>query len=123
MRQAAAATLLLVGGALAAVALVAGDGGESGPGEAAQVTAYVNDPDRNEPGTAGGRRSVRLECFDRRGKPVIRVPHAWPFSDTDRGASEPHVHQRLQPERAGTLARCRLAGTDPLLRGEVRVPR
>ena len=121
---------LVIAGALAAavvfivvIAVLAGGGSEEG-GLRAELAAptdllvYVKKRD-NEPGTANGRRVVTLECFDRKGSVLVRGHHPWPFTDTDGGTLDPHVHQTVRPERSGRLERCRLRETRGPLEGQV----
>ena len=79
---------------------------------------YVEKED-NVPGIANGRHAVTLECVDRKGATVVRGHHAWPFSDTDGGTVDPHVHQVVPVDRSGDLHRCRLVGTRGPLEGQV----
>ena len=120
---------LLVAGALAAaVALIvaiavlaSGDSGGDLRVELAGTTdlvVYVEKAD-NEPGTAKGRRVVTLECVDRKGGVLVRGHHPWPFTDTDNGVTDAHVHQPLARSRASEVSRCELGGTRGPLRGEL----
>lgn len=87
------------------------------------LTVYVEEPARNVRATAAGRTNVRLECLDADDKVVRRSTHPWPFSDTDDGTLDPHVHERLPQAQAGEVASCRLAGTEGPLEGRVSAPR
>jgi hypothetical protein len=60
---------------------------------------------------------VRVECLDSGGKVVFRGQEAWPFSDTDGGEFDPHVHVSMEADALAATARCRLKGTDPPLEG------
>ena len=109
--------------AIALIAALAGGGsGERGlRAELASITdlvVYVEEDD-NRPEIAGRRRAVTLECVDRKGAVLVRGHHPWPFTDTDDGKLDPHVHQTVRPERAGDLDRCRLRETRGPLEGQV----
>lgn len=112
--------------AVASIVAIAGlvGGGSGGGGlrvELAGTTdlvVYV-EKDDNVPGIADGRRVVTLECVDRRGAVAVRGHHPWPFTDTDDGTLDPHVHQTVRPERAGDLESCRLRETRGPLEGQV----
>ena len=82
------------------------------------LVVYVEAED-NVPGIADGKPAVTLECRDEKGVVVVRGHHAWPFSDTDDGTLDPHVHQTVRPGRSGDLDRCRLVGTRGPLEGQV----
>jgi hypothetical protein len=77
-------------------------------------------PDANVPDTAGGRRTVTLECFDGAGVIVASQEEAWPFTDTDRRTLDPHAHLPVNPARIGEVERCRLKQTEPVLEAPVR---
>jgi hypothetical protein len=115
---------------LIAVALLSGGGDpaeaglrvqpEGEPGTAAPgITVYVNDPAANVPDTAAGKARVVLECLDSGGRQVVRAAHPWPFTDTDDGTFDPHVHQRVNSDQLGRLVSCRLEGTDGPLEGRL----
>jgi hypothetical protein len=78
---------------------------------------YLQDPDVNKPETAGGAKRVTLECTDRAGAVVFSGRERWPFRDTDGGIFDPHVHVFVDPSILGSITRCKLKGTDPLLEG------
>jgi hypothetical protein len=82
-----------------------------------ELVIYVEDVDANRPETAGGRRSVRIECLNEDGAVVFSTSERWPFTDTDGGRFEPHVHTFVPPDALPTVASCRLKGTDPPLEG------
>ena len=91
-------------------------------GEGSELIVYVAQPKANVPGSAGNRKSVLLECLDGSGAVRIRARHPWPFTDTDDGLVEAHVHQPV-PQADGTrLERCRLNGTRGPLSGQVTGP-
>ena len=52
---------------------------------------------------------------------VLRGRHRWPFRNTDGGAFEAHIHQRLRRGGQRSIASCRLAGTEGPLEGPVSV--
>jgi hypothetical protein len=123
------AVLAGIGLVLGAVALLAGGGSDapSGlrverevlPGGGDGITVYVEDPAVNVADTARGRSSVELVCLDGSGKEVVRATQPWPFTDTDQGAFEPHVHQTMRPDDADRVVRCRLDGTKGPLQGRL----
>ena len=122
-RLVVAAVLAVAVAFIVVVAVLAG--GESGGGglrvELAGTTdlvVYVKEED-NVPGIADGRRVVTLECVDRKGAVAVRGHHPWPFTDTDDGTLDPHVHQTVRPERSGDLESCRLLETRGPLEGQV----
>jgi hypothetical protein len=92
---------------------------EALPGGGQGITVYVDDPGANVEATARGRSTVELVCSDARGKVLVRATHPWPFTDTDQGAFDPHVHQTMGPEDADRVARCRLNGTEGPLTGRL----
>ncbi|MBN1529916.1 MAG: hypothetical protein JW895_12705 [Thermoleophilaceae bacterium] len=118
----------LVVAVVGAVALggvaIATSGGEEADGlrverSQTEVVVYLADAGANEPGRAGGERSVTLECLDAEGEVLARAPMAWPFADTDGGKLEPHAHLPIDPVTIQQVDRCRLRGTDPVLEGGV----
>jgi hypothetical protein len=119
-----AAVVAAVGvAALVAVAL-ATSGGEEADGlrverSQVEVIVYLAEPDVNQPETAGGDRSVTLECVDSGGEVLARAPMAWPLADTDGGTLDPHAHLPIDPDTIQRVDRCRLRGTDPVLEGGV----
>ena len=82
-----------------------------------EIVIYLEDPDVNTAETSDGAESVAIECMDRGGAVVFRGREPWPFSDTDGGIFDPHVHVRVEPAILGLIDRCRLKGTDPALEG------
>jgi hypothetical protein len=128
-RLAAAAVLVVAAAGLIAIALAAGGDSEGPPGLRVELSPDAPDDllvyvprASNVPGTAGGRRTVRLECLDRRDRVVAKSRQAWPFTDTDDGTVDPHVHQFVPADRARRIERCRLAGTEGPLEGRIRAP-
>jgi hypothetical protein len=125
-RPVALAVLLAVAAPLVVIAVSSG-GDEGKPGGlrverspgAAQITVYVEDPELNSAATAAGRRRVTLECLDRAGKITASWRQAWPFTDTDQGTFDPHVHVSVDPPALERIARCRLRNTDPPLEGRL----
>jgi hypothetical protein len=118
-----------IGIVLGAVAVVAGSGNSSPsglrverqvlPGGGDGITVYVEDPSVNVADTANGRPNVELVCFDSRREVVVRATFPWPFSDTDGGVFEPHIHQTMRPQDADRVERCRLDGTKGPLEGRL----
>lgn len=84
-----------------------------------ELIVYVIGEGANEPATAGGRKKVELRCYDKAGATAVRKAHPWPFTDTDNGVTDPHVHQRVPRTRAIEVTRCELGGTRGPLRGEL----
>ena len=82
-----------------------------------EVVIYLEDPGVNEPETNRGRPNVRIECMDDSGAVVFDTNERWPFSDTDGGRYDPHVHVFVPPDQLSVVASCRLRGTDPPLEG------
>ena len=125
-RLVALAVLLAVFVPLVVIA-VAGGGSDEGepsglriepsPQGAPDVVIYLEDPEVNEPDTNHGRQSVTIECMDSDGAVVFRSSERWPFSDTDGGRFDPHVHVSVEAARIERIARCRLKGTEPALEG------
>jgi hypothetical protein len=77
------------------------------------------DPQANEPGSAGGARSVTLRCEDANGQLIAAQDEAWPFGDTDSGTLDPHAHVSLDQELIEQVDTCRLVGTKPALVGSM----
>jgi hypothetical protein len=82
-----------------------------------EIVIYLQDPDVNQPETADGAKRVTVECADRAGAVVLTGRERWPFRDTDGGMFDPHAHVRVDPSILGSIARCTLKGTEPLLEG------
>jgi hypothetical protein len=82
-----------------------------------QLVIYVQDPKVNRPATAHGATSVEIECTDNAGSVVFTSQQPWPFSGTDAGTLDPHVHLPVDAAVLGSIAGCSLKGTDPLVEG------
>ena len=82
-----------------------------------QVVVYLEDPAVNDPATNHGRPTVAIECMDSGGAVIHNARERWPFSDTDGGRFDPHVHVSVPPDQLSLIASCRLKGTDPRLEG------
>jgi hypothetical protein len=82
-----------------------------------EIVIYLEDPDVNRLATTGGAKRVSIECTDQAGAAVFTTTERWPFSDTDGGIFDPHVHMPVDPSLLGSVSRCRLKGTDPELEG------
>jgi hypothetical protein len=82
-----------------------------------EVVLYLEDAAVNTPETTGGANEVRIACTDRGGAVVFRGAERWPFSDTDGGEFDPHVHVAVDPAVLGKISRCSLVGTDPPVEG------
>jgi hypothetical protein len=123
-RLVALAVLLAISVPLVLIAVAGGGSGddeeglrvEQTPG-VQEVVIYLVDPALNTPDTNRGRARVRVECVDGRGEVVFRGEEAWPFSDTDGGEFDPHVHVSMEPDAVTAAERCRLKDTDPPLEG------
>jgi hypothetical protein len=123
-RLIALAVLLALSVPLVIIALAGSGSDDEGGGLRVETTRgtpelviYVEDVNANEPRTNGGRGSVRIECLDEAGAVVFSTSERWPFTDTDGGRFEPHVHTFVPPDALPTVTRCRLKGTDPALEG------
>ena len=46
-----------------------------------------------------------------------RTDHPWPFTDTDNGTSDAHIHQRVPTTAADEVASCNIPDTEPRARG------
>jgi hypothetical protein len=127
MRLAALAVLLAVLVPLVVIAVSSGgsdDGASDGlqveraPG-VPEIIVYVEDPDVNRADTTGGAARVTLQCLDRDGEVVWSSRERWPFTNTDGGTLDPHVHLAMDATVVDRVARCRLNDTDPRLEGRL----
>ena len=125
-RLIALAVLLAISVPLVVIAVAGGgsdDGGRDGirvePSNRGlpEIVIYLEDPDVNTPDTTDGAQQVAIECTDQAGAVAFTGTERWPFSDTDGGVFDPHVHVRMDPSLLGSIRRCRLKGTDPELEG------
>jgi hypothetical protein len=125
-RLVALAVLLAVSIPLIVIAAAGGgsdDGGsglrvEPSPQGLPVLVIYVEDVEVNDPETNHGRRLVTVECLDDADDVVFTREEGWPFSDTDGGTLDPHVHMAVRPPAViREIVRCRLRGTDPPLEG------
>jgi hypothetical protein len=71
----------------------------------------------NRPEVADNRATVRLECTDAGGAVLVSGSHRWPLTDTDGGITEAHIHQPVPADDVEDVESCRLADTEPELRG------
>ena len=85
---------------------------------APQLVIYVRDPKVNRPASTHGATSVEIECTDNAGSVVFTSQQPWPFRGTDAGTLDPHVHLPVDASVLGSITRCSLNGTDPLLEGK-----
>jgi hypothetical protein len=133
-RLVALVVAVVVAVVLIGVALLTGGSGGSDGGLRIERSAVANTPNvdlrvfvtdagANVQATTGGKPNVRVECLDARDAVVVATTHPWPFTDTDDGQADPHVHQRSTSQDVDRVAGCRLAGTDPKLEGRVGAPR
>jgi hypothetical protein len=129
VRLVAFVIFLGIGGLLAVVAVVAGGSDERDSVGRLRVelfpaptggdlVVYVQDQ-HNRPEVADNRSTVRLECADAGGAVLVSGSHRWPVTDTDGGTTEAHLHQRVPADDVEDVESCRLADTDPGLRGPV----
>ena len=120
------AVLLAVSVGLVVIA-AAGGGSDDGGGDGIRVepsnrgqpeiVIYLEDPDVNTPSTTDGAKRVGIVCTDRAGAVVFTGTERWPFSDTDGGVFDPHVHVSVDASILGSVSRCKLSGSDPVLEG------
>jgi len=66
----------------------------------------------------GGKRTVRIECAGRDGKPLLEGEQKWPFI-RERGYEFAHAHQAATPEEVQRADRCRVVGTRVTLEADV----
>ena len=126
-RLVALAVLLAVSVPLIVIAAAGGGSGENSdtglriepsPQGLPIIVVYLEDADVNQLETNHGKRLVAIECLDDAGEVVFTEDETWPFSDTDGGKYNPHVHVVVRPSAAiQEIVRCRLRGTDPPLEG------
>jgi len=127
-RLVALAVLLAVSIPLVVIAAAGGGSGGESAGSGLRIepspqglpllVIYLEDADVNQLETNHGRRTVMIECTDGGGDVIFTERKAWPFSDTDGGMYNPHVHLVVRPSAAiQRIVRCRLSGTDPPLEG------
>ncbi len=97
------AVLVAVAVPLVVLALASGGGEESDEPDTAsikverapgvpEIVVYVEDPELNVAETAGGRERVTVECLNTADAVIYGRGYAWPFTDTDDGLLDPHVH-------------------------------
>jgi hypothetical protein len=129
-RLVALGVLLVITVPLVVVAVVTGTGDSEGGGlrierstvagaGTPQIVVYVDDLGLNVPATANDRPTVELVCLDARDRRVLKTVHPWPFTDTDQGLYDPHVHETVGAAEAKRITSCRLNGTDGPLEGAV----
>ena len=82
-----------------------------------EIVIYLEDPGVNRLATTDGAKRVTVECTDPGGAVVFTRAERWPFRDTDGGALDPHVHVPVRHSLLGSIAHCKLKGTDPELEG------
>jgi hypothetical protein len=122
--------LVAVAVPLVVLALASGGGEESDEPDTAsikverarglpEIVVYVEDPDLNVPETARGRKRVTVECLNTADAVIYGRGYAWPFTDTDNGLLDPHVHLEMAPGQLDRVSRCRVTGTRPRLEGRL----
>ena len=83
----------------------------------------VTVPDElNVPETTNDRTAVDLVCTDDAGETVLRSRQGWPFL-RDGDPPAPHAHQQASPAELKSIARCKLAGTEPELSDDMGLAR
>jgi hypothetical protein len=124
------AVLVAVAVPLVVLALASGDGDESDEPDTAsikverapglpEIVVYVEDPELNVAETARGRKRVTVECLNTADAVIYGRGYAWPFTDTDNGLLDPHVHLEMAPGQLDRVSRCRVTGTRPRLEGRL----
>jgi hypothetical protein len=121
-----AVVLLLVSVPLVIVAASSG-GGEDEPKGSMRVERSTERPELilyltgelNRPERAANRETVTVECVDGDGRVLATEQERFPFTDTDQGTLDPHIHLTLDAAQIGEVERCRLGGTEPLLEAPV----
>ena len=124
------AVLVAVAVPLVVLALASGGGEESDEPDTAsikvervpgrpEIVVYVEDPELNVAETAGGRERVTVECLNTADAVIYGRGYAWPFTDTDNGLLDPHVHLEMAPAQLDGVSRCRVTGTSPRLEGRL----
>jgi hypothetical protein len=124
------AVLVAVAVPLVVLALASGGGEESDEPDTAsikverapglpEIVVYVEDPELNVAETARGRKRVIVECLNTADAVIYGRGYAWPFTDTDNGLLDPHVHLEIDPAQVERVSRCRLKGTTPRLEGRL----
>jgi hypothetical protein len=126
-RLAALAVLLAVLVPLVVIAVSSGGSDDGAPAglrverapDVPEVIVSVEDPEVNRAETSGGAARVTLQCLDRDGEVVWSSRERWPFTNTDGGTLDPHVHLAMDATVVDRVARCRLNDTDPRLEGRL----
>jgi hypothetical protein len=126
-RLAALAVLLAVLVPLVVIAVSSGGSDDGAPAglrverapDVPEVIVSVEDPEVNRAETSGGAARVTLQCLDRDGEVVWSSRERWPFTNTDGGTLDPHVHLAMAATVVDRVARCRLNDTDPRLEGRL----
>jgi hypothetical protein len=85
-----------------------------------QIVVYVQRSKDNVPATAGGKQTVTLVCVDGSGHTLVSGVYPWPFTNTDQGIFEPHIHQNVTLQQRLEVTSCRLDGTKGPLRGRAQ---
>jgi hypothetical protein len=85
------------------------------------LVVSIADKKLNRLGTTNGKKTVRLECFGRRGQVLVDAAQRWPFV-TERGFPYPHIHQATTLEQLQEAERCRLRGSHVRLEADVEGP-
>jgi hypothetical protein len=109
----------------AATSAGGGDDGADGPLLAERGVGVTGEPEivlsitDQDVTVSGGRTAVRVECFDGRGKAIVRGTQPWPFI-TEAGFPYPHAHQPVPADEIDLVRRCRLIGTSKPLEAGVQ---
>jgi hypothetical protein len=85
---------------------------------APELIVSLGDKTLNTSDSTDGKRTVRVQCFDRDRRLVIDADQKWPFID-EPGYDYPHAHQQARREQVQAARRCRLRGIGVRLEAEV----
>ena len=83
-----------------------------------ELLVSLGDEEMNTLSETDGKRTVRVECSGRDGKPLLDGEQKWPFIE-ERGYEFPHAHQAATPQEVQRAARCRVLGTRVTLEADV----
>jgi hypothetical protein len=74
-----------------------------------ELLVSLGDKALNKLETTSGKRNVRVECVDRKGKLVLDAEQKWPFI-YEAGYDYAHAHQPASLDQLQRIDRCRLVG-------------